>query len=109
MASNLEINPNHEVVSKLKGMLDEDGKPTSEAAPEYAELLYDVAAVSSGYELSDPAAFAKRVVALMANGEDALADLVAGMAESGGAGASDEKNEEKSEEGGDDPIVPEVV
>ena len=45
----------------------------------FAELLYDVAAVSSGYELQDPAAFAKRVVALMSDGEEALADLVSGM------------------------------
>merc|ERR1719217_1217519 len=32
MASNLEINPTHEVVTKLKGMIDEDGKATSDAA-----------------------------------------------------------------------------
>ena len=39
-----------------------------------ASLLYDVAAVSSGYEVDDPGAFAKRVVALM-SGEDLAATV----------------------------------
>ena len=77
MASNLEINPKHEVVLKLKGMVGDDAAAAaaSPTAKAYAELLYDVAAVSSGYEISDPAAFAKRVVALMSGGDDALAAL----------------------------------
>jgi len=73
MASNLEINPSHPVVAKLRSMVGEGEGNASPAAAGYAELLYDVAAVSSGYELEDPAAFAKRVVALMEDGEDALA------------------------------------
>ncbi len=35
---------------------------------QYAQLLYDVAAVASGYEVADPGAFAKRVVAMMSGG-----------------------------------------
>merc|ERR1719310_1644249 len=73
MAANLEINPTHPVVDKLKGMVNDDGKQTSDAAPGYASLLYDVAAISSGYELDDPAAFTKRVIALMGEGEAGLA------------------------------------
>jgi molecular chaperone HtpG len=73
MASNLEINPKHEVIGKLKAMLAAEGEPPAGAAA-YAELLFEVAAISSGYELSDPAGFAKRVVALMGGGEEALAD-----------------------------------
>jgi len=73
MASNLEINPSHPVVTKLRSMVGEGEGNASPAAAGYAELLYDVAAVSSGYELDDPAAFAKRVVALMEDGEEALA------------------------------------
>lgn len=34
-----------------------------------------MAVVSSGYEIGDPAAFAKRITALMAGGEDALGAL----------------------------------
>jgi molecular chaperone HtpG len=73
MASNLEINPKHEVIGKLKSMLAAEGEAPASAA-DYAELLFEVAAISSGYELGDPAAFAKRVVALMGGGEEALAD-----------------------------------
>ena len=47
---------------------------SSEIATAMASLLYDVAAVSSGYEVDDPGAFAKRVVALM-SGEDLAATV----------------------------------
>ena len=67
MAANLEINPKHPAVLKLKGMVEEAG--TDDAATrDFASLLYDVAAVSSGYEIKDPADFARRVVSLMAEG-----------------------------------------
>jgi len=71
MAANLEINPTHPVVLKLKGMAAD---PT-ESARQYAELLYEVAVVSSGYEITDPAGFARRVTALMADGEAGLEAL----------------------------------
>lgn len=44
MAANLEINPTHPVVLKLKGMAEAN----SSGARQYAQLLYDVAVVSSG-------------------------------------------------------------
>lgn len=118
MAANLEINPKHPVVARLREMVSGGGDSqqsdgqTLDVATGFAELLYDVAAVSSGYELTDPTAFAKRVVALMSDGETALADLVATVAGSGSAG-EEKKEEEKGDEGdGDDDgeaIVPEVV
>jgi heat shock protein beta len=74
MAANLEINSKHPVITKLKGMVGE-GAEVSGAAVGYAELLYDVAAVSSGYELAEPATFAKRIVALMGGGESELATM----------------------------------
>merc|ERR1719379_1836211 len=95
MASNLEINPTHAVVTKLKGMLDEDGKPTSDAAAGYAELLFDVAAVSSGYELTDPSAFAKRVVALMGSGEEGLAAMETSATEAAEAAPAEAAAEEE--------------
>jgi heat shock protein beta len=103
MAANLEINPKHPVVLRLKELVS--GGDDSSVATGFAELLYDVASVSSGYELSDTASFAKRVVALMSDGEGALADLVAESpaAESAKPSPSDDGSDD------DDPIVPEVV
>jgi HSP90 family molecular chaperone len=74
MAANLEINPKHAVVARLQAMVGKggDGK-ADDASKGFAELLYDVAAVASGYELTNPGAFARRVVALMEGGEAALA------------------------------------
>ena len=70
-------------MAKLKGMEKGDG-----AAAQYAELLHDTAVVSSGYEISDPAAFAKRITALMADGEAGLAALATAAAATGTAEAA---------------------
>jgi len=92
MASNLEINPKHPVILKLKDMVGEGGAAAEAPSAGFAELVYDVAAVSSGYELTDASAFAKRVVALMELGVDGLAALVtnppAGEAPAGEAPAT---------------------
>jgi len=68
MASNLEINPKHPAVLKLKGMVEADR--SSAATKDFASLVFDVAAVSSGYEIKDTAAFATRVISLMSEGVD---------------------------------------
>merc|ERR1719498_2274306 len=68
MASNLEINPRHPAVVKLKRMVEEEKEAA--ATKDFACLLFDVAAVSSGYEIKDTAAFARRVVSLMSEGID---------------------------------------
>merc|ERR1719401_2419249 len=68
MAANLEINPKHDVVIKLRGMVAESSGEPNSIAKQYAELIFDVAAISTGYELTDPATFSKRVIALMGNG-----------------------------------------
>ena len=65
----------------------------------YAELLYDVAVVSSGYELDDPSAFAKRVVALMEGGEEGLAAVAPPKAEE----AAEEAAEAAADEFADAP------
>ena len=62
-AAALELNPSHPVVMSLKRAVAADD--ASAAAKEQAELLYDVAALTGGYTIDDPGAFAKRVVALM--------------------------------------------
>jgi len=109
MAANLELNPNHPAVLKLKQMVVDDKK--SAATRDYATLLYDVAAVSSGYEVADPAAFAARVVRLMTGEEptavvaDPVAEPAAGAAEvvTADPAASSSKAED------DAPIMPEVL
>jgi len=68
MASNLEINPKHPAVLKLKGMVE--AERSSPATKDFASLVFDVAAVSSGYEIKDTAAFATRVISLMSEGID---------------------------------------
>ena len=68
MASNLEINPKHPAVLKLQGMVEPDR--SSAATKDFASLVFDVAAVSSGYEIKDTAAFATRVISLMSEGVD---------------------------------------
>ncbi|HXV61301.1 MAG TPA: molecular chaperone HtpG [Vicinamibacteria bacterium] len=62
----LELNPDHEVVSRLKARFDVD--ESSELIPEYAELLYGYAVLAEGSPLRDPAAFARRFADLMARG-----------------------------------------
>jgi heat shock protein beta len=73
--ANLEINANHEVIKKMQSMVAADGDKASEKATNYAKLVYDIAAVSSGWELKDPADFSKRVAALMEGGADKLGSL----------------------------------
>jgi len=68
MSANLELNPKHAAVLKLKEMIEEDKEAKS--TKDFAALLFDVAAVSSGYEVTDPAGFAKRVVTLMSGVEE---------------------------------------
>jgi molecular chaperone HtpG len=59
----LELNPDHEIAKRLEARLrdSEDGEDLSA----YAELLYGYALLAEGSELSDPAALAKRIAALM--------------------------------------------
>merc|ERR1719443_2638827 len=111
MAANLEINPKHPVVIRLKEMVSagEESGDEPPVATGFAELLYDVAAVSSGYELKDAPAFAKRVVALMSNGETALSELALNAMSAGDAppaaetSAVDDKDEEAAAEPAEAP------
>mmetsp|Transcript_11839 Transcript_11839/g.31824 ORF Transcript_11839/g.31824 Transcript_11839/m.31824 type:complete len:783 (+) Transcript_11839:3-2351(+) len=60
----LEVNADHPVLAKLEGLVRDDRD--SADAKDYAQLVYDVAAVTSGYEIANPTAFAQRVTRLMA-------------------------------------------
>ncbi|MCB5186996.1 molecular chaperone HtpG [Methylobacillus caricis] len=56
----LEINPQHAIVQRLAGVQD-DGKFS-----DWAHLLFDQALLAEGGQLQDPAAFVRRVNALLA-------------------------------------------
>merc|ERR1712151_449593 len=59
----LEINPDPPIIHDIEDMIEkESGK---EKAKKYSLLLYDVARITSGYEISDSGGFAKRVMSLM--------------------------------------------
>ena len=62
----LELNPDHPIVTGLKAKFDV--QETTEAVPEYAELLYGYALLAEGSEISDPAELARRFAALMERG-----------------------------------------
>ena len=59
----LEINPNHPIVQDLDRMVKADKE--SEETQNFAVLLYDVAGMTSGYEIGDTKDFATRVMSLM--------------------------------------------
>ena len=60
----LEINPHHELFSKLKTL--HDGETDKEAFKEYSELLYDQALLLEGIMPEDPVVFAQRLAKMMA-------------------------------------------
>jgi len=62
----LEINPNHPIVQDLDRMVK--GDKDSEETQNFGQLLYDVAAMTSGYEVADMSQFAKRVMNMMSTG-----------------------------------------
>eukprot|EP00545_Synedropsis_sp_CCMP1620_P006797 CAMPEP_0119025512 /NCGR_PEP_ID=MMETSP1176-20130426/33865_1 /TAXON_ID=265551 /ORGANISM="Synedropsis recta cf, Strain CCMP1620" /LENGTH=772 /DNA_ID=CAMNT_0006981059 /DNA_START=19 /DNA_END=2337 /DNA_ORIENTATION=- len=73
----LEINPNHPIVKDLDAMIkggDKESKDTSD----FALLMYDVASMTSGYDVTDMSSFAKRVMKIMASEEmsNGVADAV---------------------------------
>jgi molecular chaperone HtpG len=89
----MEINPKHPIIADLNRMIQVDKE--SKATEDYAKLLFDVAGMTSGYDIDDVSSFAKRVMGLMSSGvEDSMPVPEVG---------SDEKDED-----GDDAPVAEV-
>ncbi len=60
----LEVNPNHPIVKDLELMVKSQGKEGDDAK-NFAVLLYDVAALTSGYEIEDSGDFAQRILQMM--------------------------------------------
>lgn len=57
----LELNPEHEIYTKLMQLQEND----SETLTEYAKLLYDQALLIAGMPISDPVAFSNQICKLM--------------------------------------------
>jgi heat shock protein beta len=92
----LEINPKHPIVQDLEKMVKND--KNSEETKNFAMLMYDVASMTSGYEISDAGDFAKRVMSLMTT--KAKQD---GVKEEQAVTVEDKKDDS------DEAIMPEVV
>lgn len=88
----LEINPTHPIIKELekKIQVDRDAEDTKN----FACLMYDVASMTSGYEVVDTGDFAKRVMSLMAGIE---------------APEVESKDESSEEDDATDTIEPEVI
>ncbi|KAL3924266.1 MAG: hypothetical protein SGILL_001146 [Bacillariaceae sp.] len=71
----MEINPKHPIVQDLVRMIK--GDKESKEAEDFAKLLFDVAGMTSGYDIEDMSSFAQRVMGLMSNKADgAVPDAV---------------------------------
>jgi len=64
----LEINPAHPLVQKIRDLVVEN--PDNQVAVDMAQLLYDTAALHSGFALDDSAAFAQSIHRMMTFGLD---------------------------------------
>lgn len=68
----LEVNPNHPILQDLDRMVKTDKE--SEETETFANLIYDVASMTSGYEVKDISDFAKRVMSLMTGRDEGVKD-----------------------------------
>jgi len=59
----LELNVRHPIVQELKKRVELDENDTT--AHDIAELMYDTAALSSGWSIDDPSQFANKIVKMM--------------------------------------------
>ena len=98
----MEINPNHPIVKDLARMVKED--KVAQSTEDYGRLLFDVAGMTSGYDIEDMSGFARRVMGLMTTGAEASADAVVEEKEEAPAETEDKKDDDEG-----DAVVPEVV
>ncbi|KAK8791810.1 hypothetical protein WA158_005187 [Blastocystis sp. Blastoise] len=62
----LEINPRHPIIIELNNMVKADAE--DETAKAFANLLFDSSLMNSGFMITEPEAFAKRVYSMMQKG-----------------------------------------
>jgi len=63
----MEINVNHPIVKDLDRMVKGGGRE-KKVTEDFALLMYDVASMTSGYDVTDMGSFAQRVMSMMASG-----------------------------------------
>ncbi|OEU08741.1 hypothetical protein FRACYDRAFT_264526 [Fragilariopsis cylindrus CCMP1102] len=88
----MEINPNHPIVKDLSRMVKAD--KTGKEAEDFAKLLFDVAGMTSGYDIEDMSGFAKRVMGLMGSPQ-AVDETQDAVVESEDKAVEEEKSEEE--------------
>lgn len=97
----MEINPDHPVVRSLQASYNT--QPDADSTKQTALLLYDIAALTGGYSIDDPNAFAQRVTGMLedrigADGAGGVKDAV--VSEAGGVADAEVAAVEDAEEGG---------
>ena len=110
----LEINPNHPIVKDLNAMIKSSGGKDSKKTEDFALLMYDVASMTSGYDVTDVRGFAKRVMGVMSNdgSSSGVQDAVLEEAEAKSPeveAISPEAVETESGDSDDDAVTAEVV
>lgn len=63
----MEINPDHPLIQELKNRVESN--ESDSVAGDIADILYDTAALQSGYNVQDVHAFAKKVLKVMSLGK----------------------------------------
>lgn len=63
----LELNPHHPVLTSLEALRAKGGAEADARVADWIELLYDQALLGEGSPIDDPAAFSRRVTALLAD------------------------------------------
>merc|ERR1712224_414941 len=104
----MEINPNHPIIKDLNRMVkaDKDGKQ----AEDFAKLLFDVAGMTSGYDIEDMSGFANRVMGLMTPQVVGTApDVVVDSEENGTSEKIEEKKDSDVGEDEEKAVEAEVV
>jgi len=98
----MEINPNHPIVKDLARMVKED--KAGQETEDFAQLLFDVAGMTSGYDIKDMAKFAQRVMGLMNPGSTADAVIEKKEEKPDEPEETDEDNKEEEK-----AVTPEIV
>lgn len=94
----MEINPDHAVVKSLQASYN--ASPDASSTKQTALLLYDIAALTGGYSIDDPNAFAQRVTGML---EDRIGAAGAGVEEGGVRDAEVAAVADASEQDGETP------
>lgn len=88
----LEINPTHPIVLELDSRI-KAGKMEEPETEDFALLMYDVASMTSGYDVKDTGTFAKRVMKMMAGNVDVPDAEVSSSSSSSSSDSDDEEDE----------------